>query len=147
MPMTQFIALGLALSTPLSAHASAVQAAPDEAMLRDQCSAFSQAGIRECLAAKEEDSQKALTQAEIAASRTIGAWDEDAKYIAQSRAKLIVSNREFIRYRQAQCAFNASLGGGSAGNSHEIGRLACVTALNGARTEQLNYLMERLLRK
>ncbi|WP_230961952.1 lysozyme inhibitor LprI family protein [Burkholderia anthina] len=57
---------------------------------------------------------------------------------------LAASNKEFAKYRAAQCEFSASLSGGGAGNAHEMGRLACVAALNGARVEQLRNAVSEL---
>ena len=119
------------------AAAGATEAAPSERALREECSAFSQAGMRACLAAKATESQQRLTQAEEAAASAITRWDEDLSYTRAALAKLAASSKDFSRYRGAQCAFAASLRGGGAGNAHEMGRLACVAELNGRRAAQL----------
>ena len=64
-------------------------------------------------------------------------WDEDDKYIKESKAKFAAANKEFIRYRKAQCAFGSSLSGGGVGGVREMGRLGCVTELNNRRAQQL----------
>ncbi len=108
-----------------------------ERALREECSAFSQAGIRDCLAKKAESSQKALRQAEGKVAGILSKWDEDMKYISQAKSKLAASNNAFAKYRDSQCELMASLSGGGAGNAHEMGRLACVAELNSRRAEQL----------
>ena len=103
----------------------------------EECSAFSQSGMRDCLAKKAENSQKALLQAEEKVVNTLSKWDEDNKYVSQAKGKLTASNKEFSKYRETQCEFSASLSGGGAGSAHEMGRLACVSELNNRRAEQL----------
>ena len=136
--------LGLALGLPVLALAASMTTVPDERALREECSAFSQAGMRDCLAEKAKESQKALRQAEEKVTGSLTKWDEDDKYIKQAKAKLAASNKKFAEYRDAQCGFSASLSGGGAGNSHEIGRLACVAELNNRRAEQLHNAMSDL---
>ena len=96
----------------------------DERAAREECSAFSQAGMRECLEEKASASAAELKKVEHQVSETLGKWDEDTKYINLARLKLEASSKEFVRYRKAHCAFNASRSGGAAGNSFEIMRLA-----------------------
>jgi len=109
----------------------------DERTAREECSEYSQAGMRRCLAEKAQASEVALKQAEGKACSKLGKWIEDAKYVNLAKAKLEASNKEFVRYRESQCAFNSSLGGGAIGNALEIMRLACVFELNARRAEQL----------
>ncbi|NML33284.1 lysozyme inhibitor LprI family protein [Paraburkholderia antibiotica] len=120
---------------------SAVFAAPttswQEKTLREECSAFSQAGMRDCLAKKAESSQKTLRQAEEKLAGTLSRWDEDNKYVDQAKAALVESNKKFAEYRETQCEFSASLSGGAAGNAHEMHHLACISELNNKRAEQL----------
>ncbi|MGF6550540.1 lysozyme inhibitor LprI family protein [Paraburkholderia atlantica] len=127
------------LAACLSTMALATSAAPvaSERALREECSAFSQAGMRDCLAEKAEASRKALRRAEEKMAGTLSKWDEDDKYVNQAKAKLAASNRKFAQYREAQCDFAASLSGGGAGSAREVRRLACVSELNNRRAEQL----------
>ena len=67
----------------------------------------------------------------------LGKWDEDAKYVSSAKTKLQLSNKAFERYREAQCAVSASLGGGAIGHASDMRRLACLTELNDRRAEQL----------
>ena len=131
--------IGLGLTACLPTLALAALSAPvlDARAVREECSAFSQAGIRDCLAKKAENSQKELRQAEEKVTSILAMWDEDTKYVNLAKAKLAASNTEFAKYRETQCRFSASLSGGGAGNAHEMGRLACVTVLNNRRAEQL----------
>ncbi|SAK70437.1 hypothetical protein AWB80_03668 [Caballeronia pedi] len=115
-----------------------VLAAPTNRSLREECSEFSQGEMRECLAKKADESQQALTRAENYAVGALTQWNEDDKYIRAAKANLAKSNKAFARYREAQCGFFRSLGGGAIGNALEIRRFACVAELNGNRAEQLH---------
>lgn|GEM_PF-4538608 len=61
----------------------------------------------------------------------------DVKHIDLAKSKFEASNKGVLRYREAECAFKASLGGGAIGNALEMQRLACVFELNSRRTDQL----------
>lgn len=110
----------------------------------EECSAYSQAGMRDCLANKSRESAKELRQAEDKAIGTLSKWDEDAKYIALAKARLKASNKEYEQYRETYCAFASSLGGGAIGNALEIRRLACLFELNTSRALQLQTLLSPL---
>lgn len=113
----------------------------------EECSAYSQAGIRECLAKKVNESATSLKQAENEAQTAVSRWDEDARYIVVAERKLKASTKAFAAYRKAQCVFAAALGGGAAGNALEIGRLACVYELNIVRAGQLRSAVASLPKK
>ncbi|MDQ1920300.1 lysozyme inhibitor LprI family protein [Massilia pseudoviolaceinigra] len=113
----------------------------------EECSEFSQAGIRECLAKKAVDSAASLKKAEARAADAISRWDEDANYIKTAKARLRDAGAAFAGYRQAQCAFATSLAGGGAGNSREISRLACVADMNAQRAMELVRETETLVPK
>lgn len=104
----------------------------------EQCDAHSEAGMRECLGKKAAESAVALKLAEDQASAALSKWDEDAKYATSALGKLRASSKAYARYREAQCDFASSLGGGAIGNALEIRRLKCVVALNTGRAQQLN---------
>lgn len=137
MRTMKLIGFALALGLPAVALAASMGAVPQERALREECGAFSQAEMRDCLAKKAQDSQKALRQAEEQAAGTLAKWDEDRKYVSQAKAKLARSNQEFAKYRESQCRFAASLSGGGAGNAQEMRRLACAAEINARRAEQL----------
>jgi len=140
----KLICFWLAAYLALPAFAASAAPAFSERAFREECSAFSQAGMHDCLAKKAEDSQKALRQAEEKVANTLLKWDEDAKYINQAKSKLTASNKDFAQHRDSQCEFLASLSGGGAGNAHEIGRLACIAELNSKRVEQLRDALSDL---
>jgi len=93
--------------------------------------------MRDCLAKKAHESEQALKQAEKDVSAVLSKWDEDTKYINFAKKKFAASEKAFAKYREEQCAFAASLGGGAIGNTLDMGRLACVAELNSRRAEQL----------
>ncbi|MFT8891878.1 MAG: lysozyme inhibitor LprI family protein [Acetobacter papayae] len=134
----------LAVYLPVSALAASTDPAPGERALREECSAFSQTGMRDCLAKKAENSQQTLQQAEEDVARRLSKWDEDRKYVSQARAKLTESNKDFAKYRDVQCAFSSSLGGGAIGNAIDMRRLACIAELNDRRVAQLRNAVSDL---
>lgn len=131
----------IAAFTSCNVWAGTVQ---DERAAREECSAYSQAGMRECLEKKANASAAELKKVEHKVSKTLEKWDEDTKYINLARSKLEASSKEFARYREAHCAFNASRSGGAAGNSFEIMRLACVFELNSRRADQIRNIVADL---
>jgi uncharacterized protein YecT (DUF1311 family) len=133
------VGLGLTVLAHLPTLVFAAPTVPifDARALREECSAFAQVEMRDCLAKKVESSQEALERVGEAAASILSKWDEDGKYVNQARIKLAASNKEFVRYREAQCEFAASLSGGAVGNAHEMRRLACVAELNSRRAGQL----------
>lgn len=142
------IGFGLWLSSPLLANAAPSSAVQNERELYEECSAYSQSGMRDCLAKKASESQKALKQADAQVSSLLSKWDEDAKYVNLAKAKFAASSKEFARYREVQCEFSASLSGGAAGNAHEMGRFACEAELNNRRAGQLrNSVVDLPLRR
>ncbi len=138
------VGLGLLAVLPRLALAASTIAVASERALREECSAFAQAGMRDCLAKKAGESQASLQQAEKDAATTPSKWDEDDKYVIDAKTKLTRSNKEFEKYRQSQCDFLSSLVGGGAGNAHEIDRLACLAELNNRRAKQLRDAVSTL---
>ena len=138
MRAIKLICFGLAACLPTLVLAASTAPVASERALREECSEFSQAGMRDCLAEKSEVSKKALKRAEEKMAGTLSKWDEDDKYVNQSKAKFIASNKKFAEYRETQCKFLASLSGGAAGDAHELGCLACISELNNRRAVQLD---------
>jgi Lysozyme inhibitor LprI len=138
------IGLALAVCLPQLVIAGSTGVVLDERSLREECSAFSQAGMRDCLARRVEESQKALTRAEQRVVNALSNWDEDKKYIDLAKSRFGISSTRFNSYRKDQCEFFASLTGGAAGDAHEIRRLACVAELNSRRAEQLRTAVANL---
>lgn len=135
MRAIKFVALWLALG--LTPAYAAPAATPTERALRETCGAFSQAGMRECLVAKVDESRKALKTAETQASGRLAGWDEDPNYVKLANVRFAASTKAFVAYRKEQCAFAAALGGGAIGNALENRRLACEAELNHWRADQL----------
>ncbi|WP_233799756.1 lysozyme inhibitor LprI family protein [Paraburkholderia sp. HP33-1] len=147
MRTIKLICLGLAACLPTMVLAASTAPVASEHALREECSAFSQAGMRDCLAEKAKNSQTALRQAEEKMAGALSKWDEDSRYVNEAKAKLVTSNKKFVEYRETQCGFSAAPSGGGAGNAHESGRLACVSELNNRRAEQLRDAASDLLLK
>jgi uncharacterized protein YecT (DUF1311 family) len=104
----------------------------------DECGALSQAGMRACLARKSAESQGALKRVESDLVSALAIWDEDAKYARLAKERLAASSRAFEQYRETQCAFASSLGGGAIGSALDMRRLTCAIELNDARTRLLS---------
>ncbi|MES2741150.1 MAG: lysozyme inhibitor LprI family protein [Pseudomonadota bacterium] len=147
MRKINFISLGILVFLPLLVFATSNDLTLSERALREECSTGSQAGIRDCLAKKVEESQKGLRRSEANLSNVLSKWDEDDKYIILAKDKLDKSSKEFIKYRQSQCEFSSALGGGAAGNTYEIRRLACVAELNSKRSKQLRDFVDVVIIK
>ncbi|AVT11480.1 hypothetical protein C7Y68_00310 [Paracidovorax avenae] len=133
----QQLLVGLAFLFPLNAIAASPGFQDREIALREECSAQSQAGMRDCLSKKASDSGDDLRQSRNNAIIALSKWNEDSKYTRQAKSELAASDITFEKYRDAHCKFKASLSGGGAGNSHEILRLACIAELNATRARQL----------
>jgi Lysozyme inhibitor LprI len=130
-----FILLATALPCATPALAAVV---PTESELRAECSGDpgGEAGMRDCLAAKALASAAELRRAEAAMRAALPRVDEWPRFVAA-----------FIRYRAAQCAFNESLAGGAAGNSHAFMQMACVAELNFRRAAQLRLQTTDILKR
>lgn len=76
--------------------------------------------MRECLAAKAQQSEQALQQADGLQVTAIERCDETPKHRRAARAHLRSASQEFLRYRNAQCALNRALSGGNRGAA-EVG--------------------------
>lgn len=125
------------LSLAVVAHSAGASKLSTEQSALEECKAYSQAKLRQCLMRKSRDSTTALKRAEDQMLAAISKWDEDERYVTPAKADLAASRRAFDQYRQAQCAFASSLGGGAIGNALELRRLACVLALNNDRAALL----------
>jgi len=101
----------------------------------EKCAAHSQAGMRECLMGQTQQSEAALRKAESSVLAAIAKWDEDEKYVTHAKDQLRLSKKRFAEYRDAQCAFHTSLGGGAIMNGLEQRRLTCISDLNNKQAE------------
>nr|WP_255518373.1 MULTISPECIES: lysozyme inhibitor LprI family protein [unclassified Snodgrassella] len=107
----------------------------------------SEAEMTRCLKAKALKSQKELQNTEKKMIKILSEWDEDPSNINIAKANLTTANKEFIKYRDAQCKFNYSLGGGAIENALEMRLFACIAELNNRRNQQLIDLMSDILPK
>ena len=129
------IALAITAALPLNSFARS-NAILSEREFRAECS-FDLTGVRECLQKKQQATEVDLKRAEEKLRESLGRWDQDQRHINIAKARLVASKNVFVKYREAQCAFASSLGGGAIGNALEMRRLACVAELNNRRAEQL----------
>jgi|GEM_PF-1614285 len=91
-----------------------------------------------CLRNETEESFQALKQAEIEMSRYITKWDEHYHYIVAARGKLALANQLFYLYRDAHCAFEASLTGSAHYSTREKLHSMCIAEMNQSQAEQLS---------
>jgi len=77
----------IVLSAQVLVGAASAGTVQDERAAREECSTYSQAGMRDCLAKKAHDSEKAVRQAQEKAISALSQWDEDAKYVALSKGR------------------------------------------------------------
>ncbi|WP_244110728.1 lysozyme inhibitor LprI family protein [Burkholderia ambifaria] len=134
--MRKIVLLVAAITFPIISIAAPDTSVQSERELRGECS-NGVIGVRECLQEKQEASEVELKRAEEKVRAAFAKWDEDAKYINLAKVRLAASQKAFVKYRTAQCAFASSLGGGAIGNALEMRRLACVAELNNRRAAQL----------
>ena len=149
MSIIKYFGICLFTYLPLSALAAQTVTIASEWDLRMECSNStpSEAEMTRCLKAKALKSQKELQNTEEKLIKKISKWDEDPSYINIAKANLTTANKEFIKYRDAQCKFNYSLGGGAIENALEMRLFACIAELNNRRNQQLIDLMSNILTK
>lgn len=138
MRISTLIILAGALSLPDFSNKAWADELQSERTALEQCGAYSQAGMRECLEKESRLSNAALKRAEEQATAALSKWDEDARFIKLAKVKLRASSKAYEQYRDAQCTFASALGGGAIGNALELRRLSCFVELNRARAKQLN---------
>ncbi|MDR2155704.1 MAG: DUF1311 domain-containing protein [Burkholderiaceae bacterium] len=145
----RLICLSFALGLPIETFSAPAVSTPGERALRLECdiASISQRDMHDCLEREVRKSFEALKKYENEAIDRISKWDEDERYINQTKAMLATSTKEFIRYRNAHCKFMTSLGGGAIGSALELGRLACVAELNYRRAEQLHDAVSDIPKK
>ena len=142
--MRSFLIFMLCLACAPSIDAKPVQAKNPNALSMDaleNCYAFSQVEIRSCLRELNVASEKQLLQTYLLANNAIKKWDEDAKYKTLAQKNLTTSQTAFVKYRQAQCTYEASLGGGAIGL--ETLRLRCTFLQNKQRIETIQNSLLR----
>ena len=149
MSIIKYFGICLFTYLPLSALAAQTSSIASEWDLRMECSNStpSEAEMTRCLKAKALKSQKELQNTEKKMIKILSEWDEDPSNINIAKANLTTANKEFIKYRDAQCKFNYSLGGGAIENALEMRLFACIAELNNRRNQQLIDLMSNILTK
>ena len=149
MNIIKYFGICLLAYLPLSALAAQTSSIASEWDLRMECSNStpSEAEMTRCLKAKALKSQKELQNTEKKMIKILSEWDEDPSNINIAKANLTAANKEFIKYRDAQCKFNYSLGGGAIENALEMRLFACIAELNNRRNQQLIDLMTDILTK
>ena len=149
MSIIKYFGICLFTYLPLSALAAQTSSIASEWDLRMECSNStpSEAEMTRCLKAKALKSQKELQNTEKKMIKILSEWDEDPSNINIAKANLTAANKEFIKYRDAQCKFNYSLGGGAIENALEMRLFACIAELNNRRNQQLIDLMSNILTK
>ncbi|MBI0068027.1 MULTISPECIES: lysozyme inhibitor LprI family protein [unclassified Snodgrassella] len=149
MNIIKYFGICLLAYLPLSALAAQTSSIASEWDLRMECSNStpSEAEMTRCLKAKALKSQKELQNTEKKMIKILSEWDEDPSNINIAKANLTTANKEFIKYRDAQCKFNYSLGGGAIENALEMRLFACIAELNNRRNQQLIDLMSDILPK
>jgi len=144
MRIPNFIVLAGLLALPgLATFANGAELQNERSAV-EECGAHSESAMRECLSKRSQQSKRMLEQTEAQAAARLSMWDEDSKYISRAKEKLRTSSKAFEQYRDAQCAFDSSLGGGAIGNALEMRRLGCLIGLNTRRSEQLNSTVAAL---
>ncbi len=113
----------------------------------DACNAFSQAEMKVCLLKKQSESERKLSKGQQDLLTTINRWDEDDVFVRKSKDSFIASQKEFLKYQEAYCGFNATLSGGAAGNSSELRRLTCIIETNNAAVVRLRKLTQGISTK
>lgn len=88
----------------------------------------SHADERACWIKAAEKSNALVHTAQESLRQRIKNWDEEADYIKRTLSLFDESTKQFNRYRQSQCEFEASTAAG--GNSADDMRLNCQIALD-----------------
>jgi len=92
-----------------------------------------------CLRHETEESFQALKQAETEVFRAVASWDEHYHYIVAAKGKLILSNQVFYLYRDAHCAFEASLTG-EEDSTRDTLHSICIAEINHWQASQLHKI-------
>ena len=126
--------------TPLSVFANLKYANLNQSELRRYCGekVFSQVDLAYCLEEIFHTSQAELDKSQQNFLNALSNWDEYKEYIVIAKNKLKKANKEFIKYRDLQCDFAYSLGGGAIGNALNMYKFSCLAELNFQRAKQLD---------
>lgn len=124
--------------TPLSVFANLKYANLNQFELRNYCSekVFSQVDLASCLEKIFYISEAELDKSQWQLFNVLSKWDEERNYIIDAKNRLKKSNKEFIKYRDRECDFAHSLGGGAIGLNKIT--FSCLAELNFQRAKQLD---------
>ena len=125
---------------PLFVYANSKYADLNQRQLRNYCSnnTLSEAELTECLEKIFHTSQAELDKSQQKFFDALTNWYEDKQYIIIAKTKLKRTNQEFIKYRDLQCDFAYSLGGGAIENALNMFKFSYLAELNLQRTKQLD---------
>ena len=124
--------------TPLSVFANLKYANLNQSELRRYCGekVFSQVDVAYCLEKIFYISEAELDKSQWKLSNLLSKWDEGRDYIVRAKNKLKKSHKEFIKYRDRECDFAHSLGGGAIGLNKIT--YSCLAELNFQQAKQLD---------
>ncbi|WP_334324783.1 lysozyme inhibitor LprI family protein [Gilliamella apicola] len=134
--------------TPLSVFANLKYANLNQSELRRYCGekVFSQVDLAYCLEKIFYISEAELDKSQWKLFNVLSKWDESQNYIVRAKNKLKKSHKEFIKYRDRECDFAHSLGGGAIGLNKIT--YSCLAELNFQRAKQLDlYRSESIIFK
>ena len=124
--------------TPLSVFANLKYANLNQSELRRYCGekVFSQVDVAYCLEKIFYISEAELDKSQWKLFNELSKWDEGRDYIVRAKNKLKKSHKEFIKYRDRECDFAHSLGGGAIGLNKIT--YSCLAELNFQQAKLLD---------
>ncbi|MFQ1013453.1 lysozyme inhibitor LprI family protein [Gilliamella apicola] len=131
--------------TPLSVFANLKYANLNQSELRRYCGekVFSQVDVAYCLEKIFYISEAELDKSQWKLFNELSKWDEGRDYIVRAKNKLKKSHKEFIKYRDRECDFAHSLGGGAIGLNKIT--YSCLAELNFQRAKLLDLYRSELI--
>ncbi len=122
-----------------SLFVSSVSAFSQRASSGEECFAeVGNASARECLAAKANNSESALVQAERHAVSAIERSDEEPMARRRAVGALKAASAAYRRYRKEQCGVQIALAAGGTGGQHR--GFLCEIALNEERVSHMRSI-------
>ena len=93
---------------------------------------------RACLEEQAKQSAMSVKQAESNVRSSLAKWDQEPSYKSRSTSELEAASLQFVRFRDSQCAFHASMAAG--GNGAGDRRLLCEIELNNRHIADLQRI-------
>lgn len=97
-----------------------------------------------CVNQSLKESEILLKDTQVEALQKLDQWDEELPYKMQSKKALLLSNEQFIHYREKECYFFQTLGGGAIGHALNLRRKGCEYNLNIERVQKLKNKLDQL---